>query len=541
MKQLFAFLGLCLLLACATSKPNQKQLVRAGNKVAATAHPLATQAAKEIFALGGNAADAAVASAFALSVVEPSMSGLGGRLQAIIRLPNGEVEGIDATTQSPIAYDTSKVKPQRYGYTTIGIPGVVAGLSKIVENYGTLPMSTLMQPAIRYAEQGFNILPGEAKRQAAAKKQIETFEGSRQYFLKSDGTSYKAGDLVIQKDLANTLKLIAKEGKAAFYEGEIAEAIVADMQANGGLIAMEDLKNYEAKSSKIVTGSYRGYDLHGLWLPSFGAITIEILHILEHLPMASLSEADRTAAVYQAIQLAYNDRWRQQEEDNMSNILTSKAYAKELAEQIDLNKAPQSKDMSYHSEAPESWSASVGHTTHLSAADADGMMIALTQSIGPNMGSKVASPKLGFLYAVTLGAYLGIYEPGQRVSSHISPFLVLDDGEPYLGLGAAGGSRIVTAIAQSVSRIIDEQIRVDKALAKARVYPFKDSLLLETHEGIKVPTDLIKTLEQEGYSLKLIDQKAKFGRVHLVKYDQKRKKWAAAADPDWEGTVVKVK
>ncbi len=537
MNRLYALLSLCLLFACVTSKPSQKQMVKAGNNVAATAHPLATQAAKEIYALGGNAVDAAVASAFVLSVVEPSMSGLGGRLQAIVRLPNGEIQGVDATTQSPLAYDTSFVKPQRYGYSTIGIPGVVAGLCKLSEDFGTLPLATLMQPAIKYAENGYNILPGEAARQARTRAQLKEFAGSRQYFLNADGTSRKAGDLVIQKDLGKTLRSIAKSGKKAFYEGEIARQIVADMQANDGLVSMADLKNYKAESSKIVQGNYRGYDLYGLWLPSFGAITIEILHILEQFPMADLSEADRMAVVYQAIQLAYKDRKRQLKGDDVGALITSKAYAKQQAAQISLDRAPNK--MGYLPEVPESWSAAMGHTTHLSTADKEGMVVALTQTVGPNMGSKVASPKLGFLYAVTLGSYLGIYKPGQRVSSHISPFLVMQDDEPYLGLGAAGGSRIVTAVAQVVSRIIDEQLPLNKALAKARVYPDKDSLLLEMHDGVTVSKGLENDLRKEGYALKPILDKARFGRVHIVQYNRKKKKWAAAADPDWEGTAVK--
>ncbi len=537
MKQLYTLLVLFFLVACSTSKSANRQMVKAGNNVAATAHPLATKAAQQIFALGGNSVDAAVASAFVLSVVEPSMSGLGGRLQAIVRLPNGEVHGVDATTQSPLAYDTSLVKPQRYGYTTIGIPGVVAGLCKLSEDFGTLPLTTLMQPAIQYAENGFNMLPGEAARQGRAKEQLKEFAGSSQYFLKADGISHQAGDLIVQKDLGKTLRTIAQSGKKAFYEGEIAAQIVADMEANGGLVSMEDLKNYEAKSSKIVKGNYRGYDLYGLWLPSFGAITIEILHILEQFPMNELSEADRMAVVYQAIQLAYKDRKRQLKGDNLATLLTSKVYAKEQAAKISLDRAPDK--MSYHSESPESWSAAVGHTTHLSAADKDGMVVALTQSIGPNMGSKVASPNLGFLYAVTLGSYLGIYVPGQRVSSHISPFLVMQDDEPYLGLGAAGGSRIVTAVAQVISRVIDEKLPLDKALAKARAYPDKDSLLLEVHDGIIVEKGLENDLSKEGYAIKRIGDKARFGRVHIVEYNRKKKKWAAAADPDWEGTAAK--
>ena len=523
------------LFSCQSTKIPKHQTAVSARGVVAAGQPLAVQAGREMLTLGGNAVDAAVATAFALSVVEPSMSGLGGRLQAIIRLPNGEIHGVDATTQSPIKYDTAVVKPQRYGYTTIGIPGVVAGLTKLLEDHGSLPLETVMAPAIRFAEEGFSLLPGEARRHAQVSKQLSEFDGSSRYFLQKDEKPYPAGAKWVQQDLANTLKLIAKDGRQAFYEGSIAQKIVADMKANDGLLTLEDLKNYEAKSSRIVSGSYRGHDLYGLWLPSFGAITIEILQILENFPMKNLSEEDRTAAVYQAMQLAYEDRWAQLESDSVAEVITSKAYAKELAAKIDLDQKPAA--VGYDFPPIDSWKDLMGHTTHLSTADESGMMVALTQSLGPNMGSKVAAPGLGFLYAVTLGSYLGIFEPGQRVSSHISPFLVTKDEKPFMGLGAAGGSRIVTAVAQVVSRVIDQEMPVEEALAAPRVFPDQDTILLETHAGTEWSRELIKTLKTEGFGLKSIPEEARFGRVHAVLFDAEKKKWIGAADPDWEGVA----
>lgn len=497
------------------------------------AHPLATKAGHEILAQGGNAADAAVATAFALAVVEPSMSGLGGRLQAIVRTQEGEIRGIDATTQTPIAYDTAVFKPQRYGYTTIGIPGVVAGLTKLSAEYGRLPLAQVMAPAIRYAEEGFALLPMEAQRHSSVQEQLQEFAGSRQYFLRPDGSTYPAGSTFVQKDLAKTLRVIAGQGRAGFYEGPIAEKIAADMQANGACLALEDLKNYQAYDSEIVHGQYRGHELHGLWLPSYGAITIEILQILEQFPMAELTEAERLYITAEAMRLAYQDRRRQYEGDAMRQVILSAAYAKKQAEQIALQTAAGSTGAL--EPKPESWVAEQGHTTHLTTADADGMVIALTQSLGPTMGSKVASPDLGFLYAISLGAYLGMYEPGQRVSSHISPFLVTKDGEPYLGLGAAGGSRIVTAIAQVVSRVIDQGMSLDEALAAPRVFADDEKTLLELHPGTDWSQETLRALKVTGLQLESIPGPARFGRVHAVQY--RKGKWIGAADPDWEGAV----
>ncbi|MEM1137591.1 MAG: gamma-glutamyltransferase family protein [Bacteroidota bacterium] len=511
------------------------QTASSKNGMISAAHPLAVKAGVEIMEKGGNAVDAAVASAFALSVVEPSMSGLGGRLQALIRLPNGEFYGIDATTQAPWSYDAETAPEGKYGYATIGIPGVVAGLCKLLEKHGTLPLQTVIQPAINYAENGFTILPREAKRQALAHQELTEFTGSTQYFLKADSSNYQAGELVVQKDLAQTLRKIATEGKDAFYKGEIAQKIVADIQANGGVLKLEDLANYKAKDAQLLRGDYRGYTLHGLGIPSYGAITIQILQILENLPLHELKDADWASAVYQAMGLAYKDR-KNQFSDSL-NILLDKTYAAKLAKEIDRD-VEDLKDAAYNfNSIPESWLADVGHTTHLSTADKDGMMVALTQSLGPNMGSKVASPGLGFLYAVTLGGYLGDFEPGQRAASHICPFIITKEGKPFMVLGAAGGSRIVTAVTSVSSRVIDHQMPLADALAAPRVHPDEDSVFVEMHEGWGWKDEVVEALEAQGFGIKEVPDIARFGRVHAIMYDSLSSEWIGAADPDWEGAV----
>lgn len=539
MKNLFTLLTIvCFLTACSIQYPVMQQSDASTQGMVSTGQPLATLAGQQMLNKGGNAVDAAVASAFALSVVEPSMSGLGGRLQAIVRLPNGEVHGVDATTEAPIKYDTATTPIVRFGYEVIGIPGVVAGLCKLLEDHGTLSLETVMQPAIKYAKKGFPILKGEAARHLSASKQLKEFAGSRQYFMK-DGRTYQAGEKWVQKDLANTLDLIAKGGRDAFYKGEIAKKIVADFQKNKGILTLEDLANYEAKSSRILSGNYRGHDLHGLWVPSFGALTIQILQILENLPMSELKDADWASAVSQAINIAYQDRHKQMipNTDSIVNALTSKAYAKQQAMKININGG----SMGYsptNEKDPEGWATAMGHTTHLSAADKNGMMVALTQSLGPNMGSKVASPELGFLYAVTLGRYLGVYLPGQRAASFISPFIITKNGKPFMALGAAGGSRIVSAVTAVSTRVIDHQLPLDKALMAPRVYPNNEKIQLETHEGTGWKPAFTEALKKEGFEVEIIDKKARFGRVHAVLFDEKTGRWIGGADPDWEGVVA---
>ena len=252
------------------------------NNSIATAHPLASEAGNEMYFKGGNAADAAVAAAFTLSVVEPSMSGIGGRLQAIIRLQDNEIRGIDASTQVPENYN-KEIKANNY--ETIGIPGTVAGLLEIHSKYGRLDLKTVMEPAINYAMNGFKILEGESIRQELARIELIKNKQTAKYFLKNDSISYEKGEMFIQKDLAKVLKKISTEGSKGFYEGEIAEKIEEDILANNGFITKEDLKNYEVLNSKILSGNYKGYKIAALYLPSYGAITIEMLQILNHFDL----------------------------------------------------------------------------------------------------------------------------------------------------------------------------------------------------------------------------------------------------------------
>ena len=238
---------------------------------------------------GGNAIDAAVASAFTLSVVEPSMSGIGGRTQILIYSPNSGFHGIDATTAAPNDYDYENAPKKRYGYPSIGVPGVVKGLSKALSEHGTLPRKDIMSPSIQLANEGHELITGEAIRQSMVYEQLKEFEGSRQYFLNPDGSSRRPGQWVVQKDLAKVLQAISDEGEKVFYEGWIAEMMVKDNQEKGGVLSMQALAEYEALDAHIVNGSYRGNDLTALWMPSYGAITIEALHILETYSSSSIN------------------------------------------------------------------------------------------------------------------------------------------------------------------------------------------------------------------------------------------------------------
>ena len=330
-------------------------------------------------------------------------------------------------------------------------------------------------------------------------------------------------------DLAKTLKKIANEGKKGFYEGEVARKIVSDIQSNGGILTIEDLKNYNALDSKVVKGFFNGNDIFSLNLPSFGAITIQILQIMDNLNFP-VSENEWALKFDKVTSLAYKYRDFQDNLDSLSKILSydeAKIWAKKIENnQIDIVKNTDVK-------TPYSWIAD-GHTTHLTTADKMGNVVSLTQTIGPTMGSKVATKGLGFLYAVSLGGYLGEYKPGDRSNSHISPTLFMKNGKVQLALGAAGGSRIPTAITQVAHRYLSQKKDLNTSLMLPRIYPYEDSLWIEDHDEVK---SLNADLDQNEYPVKLVDVKARFGRVHAISYESISNSWFGSADPDWEGTV----
>lgn len=499
------------------------------NGVVVTGHPLATKAGVDVLSQGGNAVDAAVAAAYSLAVVEPSMSGIGGRTQILIYHPESGFHGIDGTTAAPSDYDYENAPKKRYGYPSIGVPGVVRGLSKALSSHGTLPRSVVMKPSIDLAEKGHSLINGEAIRMSMVNEQLSEFAGSRQYFLNQDGQPMVPGQWFVQKDLAKVLRAISDEGPDVFYKGWIAEKLVADNRANGGVLSMKAMAEYEAMDSHIVSGTYRGYSLSALWMPAFGAITIEALQILELLSDDLSSNQDWGENVFHAIEAAYLDR-REQKTLSDADRLTSKEWAQKRASEVHSEQA----NLGWN-ELPVSYTASMGHTTHLTVVDRDGMIVSLTQTVGTIMGSKVATPGLGFVYAQTLGGYLGEVKGGDRAPSHISPLMVSKDGQPILGLGAAGGSRIPSSIVAVVSRIIDQGHSLESAMAMPRVQPVENGIDIEFtgSDGFTLADSVY--FASQGHTVTIQRQKARFGRIHAVMKNENG--WTGVADPDWEGSA----
>jgi gamma-glutamyltranspeptidase/glutathione hydrolase len=491
----------------------------------------------EILERGGNAVDAAVATAFALGVVEPTMSGIGGRTQILIRTASGEFVGIDGTTEVPAAAPRiALVDEDAYGYGTIGIPGTVAALATAHETQGALSWAQVLAPAVALADTGFPLPSREAERIAALAGRLREFDGSAGHFLTADGTPYAAAERFTQPTLARVLRAIASNGPDVFYRGWIADSIAADMARRGGLVTRQDLERYTAHRSTVVRGSYLGFELVGTYLPASGATTIEALHILEQFNLDDRAgSAEWLALVAQALMLSFTDRTAELgTPDEHARTLVSKEWAAQRAADVtdpSAVRVPAVADLAVGTTT--AWRES-DHTTHLSVADGRGGFVALTQSLGPTLGSKVASANLGFLYAATMG-YLGALAPSDRPFSSQSPLMILDDGTPVLVLGAAGGRRIISAIVAVVSRLIDEGLPLTDAMAAPRLHPTADTIYVEVRDGTAWTETDVADLRSFGFAVAPRSSPSYFARLHAIAFDPARTTYTGVADARWNG------
>jgi len=528
-------------LSLAAAADRSLQVTRSTTGMVVSSKPLASRVGAEILAKGGNAVDAAVATAFALTVVEPSMSSIGGRSQILIRMADGTFHGVDGGTQVAASYDAARApraSSNSRGYGTIGIPGTVAGLAYALAEYGTLPLAEVMAPAIALAQDGFLLTRGEAGRMASAARALREFEGSAMHFLKADGTPHQPGERFRQPHLAWTLEQIAKDGPAEFYKGEIAQRIDADMRSNGGFLTAADLAGYAALPVRVVHGSYRGHDLVGTYSPASGATLIQILQMLEETRhRAPVESPEWISLVAQAIRVGYTDRGaRLGTPEEKARTLTSREWARKRAAELRLPRPGREEEA--EAEA-ESWYPvhESSNTTHLSVADRNGGMVAITQSIGPNFGSLVSTPGLGFIYASTHGYLSG--RPGSRPSSSQAPFMVMKDGQPAFVMGAAGAARILTAQSIVLSRLIDGGQPLDVAMAAPRFHPqTQDRLELEDRAGTRWPDGTDRALTRLGFAVSTHSTPSYFARIHAIAYDPETGMWLGVADPRRDGAAI---
>jgi gamma-glutamyltranspeptidase/glutathione hydrolase len=541
--------------AGAISNPSD-QLAESAYGVVASATPEATAVGARVLAEGGNAIDAAVAIGFALAVTEPSMSGLGGRASVLVRAADGTLAGIDGLNQVPRGYRENSGIPDVY--ERAAIPGVPSALAAALAKHGTWPLARVIEPAIGLAENGFVLNEGEANRWASAREELTKFGAGLSTYLKTDGTAWRAGDRVTNPLLARTLRRLAADGVASFYKGAIAEEIDRDMAAHGGFIRKDELAAYDALPAIVVAGTYRGHQLASNFRPAAGHSVIEALHILEDIAVPGPDEPARWAAVVgQAMQLAIADRGvRRGTEGESAAWLTSRDHARERGKQIvvpDRGVDPLPSEIEPFQGAPF-WNppgtlvtapTDREATTHYAVADRDGRLVSITQSLGPAMGTRLVAPGLGFIYATRLGT-----APGSRPGSTIAPTIfsrsaavsgsILSaqpvDASPVIALGGAGDARIISAVIQVISRMVDHKMSLAAAVAAPRVHP--DALkTLRIEEGPVSSWDATDRARLEKWGFTLIGAPSGFfGRVHAVMRSPTPGAPATGvAEPRWTG------
>ncbi|AXD69733.1 gamma-glutamyltransferase [Salmonella enterica subsp. diarizonae] len=503
--------------------------VRATQGMVASVDVMATQVGVDILKQGGNAVDAAVAVGYALAVTHPQAGNLGGGGFMLLRTKDGATTAIDFREMAPAGatrdmfLDEQGNPDSKKSLTSplaSGTPGTVAGLSLALEKYGSLPLNSVVRPAIKLAQEGFIVndaLADDLKTYGS--EVLPHHENSKAIFWK-DGEPLKKGDKLVQQDLANSLTMIAENGPDAFYKGEIARQIAQQMQQNGGLITTDDLAAYQAVERTPVSGEYRGYQIFSMPPPSSGGIHIvQILNILENFDMNKygFGSADAIQIMAEAEKYAYADRSEYLGDPDFVNVpwqaLTSKTYAKSIAGQIDINKAKPSSEIRPGKLAPyES-----DQTTHFSVVDKDGNAVAVTYTLNTTFGTGIVAGNTGILlnnqmddfsakpgvpnvYGL-VGGEANAVGPKKRPLSSMSPTIVVKDGKTWLVTGSPGGSRIITTVLQMVVNTIDFGMNVAEATNAPRFHHqwLPDELRVE--KGFS--PDTLKLLEQKGQKVAL--------------------------------------
>ncbi|KTS33700.1 gamma-glutamyltransferase [Pantoea dispersa] len=505
--------------------------VKAQHGMVASVDAMATRVGVDILKQGGNAVDAAIAVGFALAVTHPQAGNLGGGGFMLLRTAAGRTTAIDFREMAPARASrdmfldkqgNADSKLSLTSHLASGTPGTVAGFALAAQKYGTLPLSTLLAPAIKLARDGIIVNDALADDLATyGKENLINHDNSRAIFYKADGQPYQKGDRLVQKNLAHSLQLIAQQGPDAFYKGKIADEIAAEMAQHGGLIGKADLAAYRAVERKPVSGSYRGYEVFSMPPPSSGGIHIvQILNILENFDLAKwgFGSADAMQVMAEAEKYAYADRSEYLGDPDFVKVpqqaLTSKAYAKTLAQQIDVNKARPSADIKPGKLAPyES-----NQTTHFSVVDKDGNAVAVTYTLNTYFGSGVVAGNSGILmnnemddfsakpgtpnvYGL-VGGEANAIQPAKRPLSSMSPTIVAKDGKTWLVTGSPGGSRIITTVLQMVVNSIDFGMNVAEATNAPRFHHqwLPDQLRVE--KGFS--PDTLRLLEAKGQHVKVL-------------------------------------
>lgn len=526
------------------------------NGVVAAAKPEASQVGVDILKAGGNAVDAAVATAFALGVLEPNASGIGGGGFLIIKMADmKEAVVVDFRETAPAASTPDMYKfgadgkvlnnATFEGGLSVGVPGEVKGLLYALDNYGSkkLTRAQIVQPAVDWANKGIPVtvnLAGIIKDNLA---KLVKFENGAEIYT-DGGIPWETGDTYVNPQYGNVLTLIGRIGADAVYKGPVAEAIVAEVQKRGGILTMEDLANYKVEVRQPVKGTYRGYTI--LSVPpasSGGAHLVQMLNVLENYDMAKIGDG-QTALVHlwaETLKMAFADRGKYMADTAFVKVplagLTSKAYAKELAAKIDMAKPMAS------ASAGDPSKYESGSTTHLSVMDKAGNMVAITKSINYFFGSGVVVPGTGIIMNDHMDDFIpkpgsaNSVQPGKRPLSSMSPTLVLDpQGRSFMTLGAPGATRIFPTVAQVISDVIDHKMPIQQAIMAPRYFQMASGAL--NVEG-RTSFNTIEALKKLGHTVTVRgDWDPYFGGVQAVLYDYNAGVLFGGADPRRDGQAA---
>ena len=494
----------------------EKQPASGRRGMVVTNHPLASAAGAEMLAAGGNAIDAAIAAFFTLTVVEPMMVGVLGGGMAHIRLADGRHLVLDGMSTAPLAAGPTTYTPDpnaapgtmdtlgrknAVGPSAVAAPGNLMGWCEALRRHGTFALADVIEPAIRHASRGFRVTPylNECVNDSAADMARDA-EISRLYL--PDGAPIKPGTRLVTGDYAETLRSIARDGPSVLYQGALGKHYVAHMAANGGYLTQDDLTRYRTIDREPLRNTYRGFEIIGPPPPTAGPLHImQILNILEGFDIGALGFAtpDTLHLLAEALKIAFADRGAATGDPAFINVpiarLLSKDYAAERRAHIDRERA-------------QSWTAGVaqadtGHTTHLTVADGMGNIVASTQTINSLFGARYIVPGTGmipnnymFVFDPRSGRANSI-APGKRITSSMSPVMVLRDGKPRYALGLPGGLRIFPSVMQALVNLIDHGMSVQEAVEAPRIWTQGFGLDVES----SIPPDIIAALRDRGHDV----------------------------------------
>ncbi len=527
--------------------------VIARNGMAATSHPLATQAALDVLKKGGTAIDAAIAADAVLGVVEPTGSGIGGDIFAIIwSAEKGKLYGLNGSGRSPRSLKLEYFKENgyefipSYGPLPVSVPGCVDGWFEMHDMFGKLPMKDVLHPAISYARDGFPVTEVIAYYLGRNTAALKEYPNIKEVYMPG-GKSPAKGEIFKNPLLAGTLEKIVKGGRNEFYRGSIARDIDAFMKKNGGFLTFDDLSRHHSEWIEPVSTSYRGFDVWELPPNGQGIAALQMLNILEGYNIAAMGfgSAEYIHIFTEAKKLAFEDRAKYYADPLFSNVpvsqLISKKYAAERRKLIDRDKA---------SKIYDAGKIEAGNTIYLTVSDKFGNMVSLIQSNYRGMGSGMCPTGLGFvlqdrgeMFSLSEG-HANVYAPGKRPFHTIIPAFITKNGEPWISFGVMGGDMQPQGHVQIVVNLIDFKMNLQEAGDAPRIYhtgssePTGEQMtgggILHLESGIR--TEVLQKLMSMGHVIQW--NLGGYGGYQAIMWDSRNKVWYGASESRKDGQAA---